>query len=121
MPDLRQVLIATAVAALLAAGWTMRGYVADADIAAIHKELADAREAHRRYIDEVATKRKDDAEAHRKQIDEIEANRKADIRYVDREVIRYVTTPRPSCPVDPDWVCAYNRALGLPCAAQAGD
>ena len=50
------------------------------------------------------------------EIDTRDAARETDIQYVDREVIKYVTQYRDrGCPVLPERVCIYNRALGLEC------
>lgn len=50
------------------------------------------------------------------EIDTRDAARETDVQYVDREVIKYVTQYRDrGCPVLPERVCIYNRALGLEC------
>lgn len=50
------------------------------------------------------------------EIDRTESTREVDVQYVDREVVRYVTKfVDRGCPVLPERVCIYNRALGLPC------
>ena len=62
--------------------------------------------------------RKDRAEKAQAQaeIDRTESTREVDVQYVDREVVKYVTKfVDRGCPVLPERVCIYNRALGLPC------
>lgn len=50
------------------------------------------------------------------EINRTESTREVDVQYVDREVVRYVTKfVDRGCPVLPERVCIYNRALGLPC------
>lgn len=50
-------------------------------------------------------------------LDTSEAEREKEVEYVDRKVIEYVVKYRDSvCPApDAEWVCLYNRSLGLPC------
>ena len=62
--------------------------------------------------------RKDRAEKAQAQaeINRTESTREVDVQYVDREVVKYVTKfVDRGCPVLPERVCIYNRALGLPC------
>jgi hypothetical protein len=100
--------------------WYIRGGIADGDIADIERRHNKAQSELQAQVEAVeAAGRKNRAESTAR-LDEVEKAATVDVQYVDREVIRYVTKYRDRmCPVDPerdfDWVCLYNRSLGLPC------
>jgi len=118
MPDIPvKFLIALAVAAGLAwSGWEVRSVVADRDAAKVQLELdaanlatADAQEALRR-------KRNSITEASSAKQDVVQGKQQVITQTVTKEVIKYVQNPaHGKCAMPDDWVCTYNKSLGLPC------
>lgn len=106
-------LLVAAVAASMS--WWVRAQIADDDLAALEKEYTDAHAAQMvlkaasELVDRLNTKQSTE------RIDEVEQTREVEVRYVNREVIKYVEAKPESCPLPARWVCLTNAALGLPC------
>lgn len=119
MPDVPiKFLIILALAAGLAwGGWEARSTVAERDEAVAQSQLdaanlaaSDAQEALRR-------KRNSITEASSAKQDVEQAKQQVITQTVTKEVIKYVQNPaHGKCAMPDDWVCTYNKSLGLPCA-----
>ncbi|MNN45272.1 hypothetical protein D3C81_1595980 [compost metagenome] len=117
MPIPARWLIAAAVAVLLAAsGWYVRGLVADRDMAAFKDQLRQQQDDQRDLTMRVEAADVQNTQASTARIDVQEQQREAEVRYVDREVVKYRVEYRDrACQLPDRWVCIYNRSLGLPC------
>lgn len=119
MPDVPvKFLIVLALAAGLAwGGWEARSVVSDRDAAQVQLDLdaanlaaADAQEALRR-------KRNSITEASSAEQDAEQGKQQVITQTVTKEVIKYVQNPaHGKCAMPDDWVCTYNKSLGLPCS-----
>lgn len=120
-PGLIRWLLPYFAAAAVAAGaaWWLRGLLSDNEVLGIHAEYAQQEQARQlaRQVIEVANQQNTQQSTER--VDKVEAQREVDVRYVDREVIKYVASKPQSCVLDPQWVCLANTALGLSCGAAA--
>lgn len=100
--------------------------LAENDMADYKEGLEDARKDHQTLTAKVEAAGVENRKASTARVDVVEKVREAEVQYVDREVVRYVTQYRDAdCPADPvrdnEWVCLYNRSLGLPCSvSEAG-
>jgi len=115
-------LLPYAAAALVAAGaaWWLRGTIAENEMYSFKQSLAQQQEDQKQLAMKVEAAGVENRKASSERIDAAEKAAAVEVQYVDREIIRYVTKYRDAvCPADPerdlDWVCIYNRSLGLPC------
>lgn len=115
-------LLPYAAAALVAAGaaWWLRGTIAENEMYSFKQSLAQQEEDQKQLAMKVEAAGVENRKASSERIDAAEKAAAVEVQYVDREIIRYVTKYRDAvCPADPerdlDWVCIYNRSLGLPC------
>jgi hypothetical protein len=115
-------LLPYAAAALVAAAaaWWLRGTIAENEMYSFKQDLAQQQEDQKQLAMKVEAAGVENRKASSERIDAAEKAAAVEVQYVDREVIRYVTKYRDAvCPTDPerdlDWVCIYNRSLGLPC------
>lgn len=115
-------LLPYAAAALVAAAaaWWLRGTIAENEMYSFKQDLAQQQEDQKQLAMKVEAAGVENRKASSERIDAAEKAAAVEVQYVDREVIRYVTKYRDAvCPADPerdlDWVCIYNRSLGLPC------
>ena len=122
MPPLVLRLLPYAAAALVAAAaaWWLRGTIAENEMYSFKQDLAQQQEDQKQLAMKVEAAGVENRKASSERIDAAEKAAAVEVQYVDREVIRYVTKYRDAvCPTDPerdlDWVCIYNRSLGLPC------
>jgi len=115
----RLVLAAAAMAAAFVAGGYLRGLVATADAAAVATKVEVERKAHREYVADVVRRDAENKAKSSEVVDKVEAQREVDVRYVDREVVKYVQANPTSCVVDDQWLCIVNRSLGLECEGSA--
>lgn len=103
-----------------AAAWWLRGTIAENEMYSFKQDLAQQQEDQKQLAMKVEAAGVENRKASSERIDAAEKAAAVEVQYVDREVIRYVTKYRDAvCPADPerdlDWVCIYNRSLGLPC------
>jgi len=115
-------LLPYAAVMVLAAGaaWWLRGTIAENDMHSFKQDLAKQQEDQKQLKMKIEAAGVENKQASSERLDATEKTAAVDVQYVDREVIRYVTKYRDAvCPADPerdlDWVCIYNRSLGLPC------
>lgn len=115
-------LLPYAAAALVAAAaaWWLRGTIAENEMYSFKQSLAQQQEDQKQLAVKVEAAGVENRKASSERIDAAEKAAAVEVQYVDREIIRYVTKYRDAvCPTDPerdlDWVCIYNRSLGLPC------
>lgn len=110
--------VAAAVVAA-AAAWWLRGLLSDNEVLGIHAEYAEQERARQLAKQVIDVANQQNTQQSTERVDKVEAQHQVDVRYVDREVIKYVASKPQSCVLDPQWVCLANAALGLPCGATA--
>lgn len=109
------------VAAVAAgASWWLRGTLAENEMYSFKQGLAKQQDDQKQLTLKVEAAGVENRKTSSARIDAAERAAAVEVQYVDREIIRYVTKYRDAvCPVDPqrdaEWVCIYNRSLGLPC------
>lgn len=110
------------VVAVIAAGasWWLRGTIAENEMHSFKQDLAEQQEDQKQLTMKVEAAGVENRKTSSERIDAAEKAAAVEVQYVDREIIRYVTKYRDAvCPADPqrdaEWVCLYNRSLGLPC------
>lgn len=115
MIPVRLVAVAVAATLLVGAGWYARGVVADRDHRELVEDLRKKQDDQRELTAKVeAADTKNTAESTAR-IDAQEEAQRVEVKYVDREVIRYVRSPDAGkCHLPDQWVHLYNRAAGLP-------
>ena len=115
-------LAAACLAVAFGSGWYVRGLVAEVDAAEVTKQIEAERGKHREYVAEVERRDAENKAKSTAAVDKVEVQREVDVRYVDREVIKYVkaNATATACVVDPEWLCIVNRSLGLGCEGPAG-
>jgi hypothetical protein len=119
MPDVPvKFLIVLALAAGLAwGGWEARGVVSDRDAAQVQLKLDEANAQVEASAEELRRKRSSITEASSAVQDVEQAKQQVITQTVTKEVIKYVQNPaHGKCAMPDDWVCAYNKSLGLPCS-----
>lgn len=114
------VVAAIAAAASGGASWWLRGTIAKNEMYSFKQDLAKQQDDQKQLAMKVEAAGVENRKASSERIDAAEKAAAVEVQYVDREIIRYVTKYRDAvCPVDPqrdaEWVCLYNRSLGLPC------
>jgi len=109
-------LIATAIVAVLVfgTGWTVRGVLAERDMAdyqlRLQAQAADQRDLKTRVEAAQAQTTKESSQ----RVDQKEADRQVEVRYVDREVVKYREVYRDrACPLPDQWVHLVNCSFGV--------
>ena len=103
------------------AAWWFRGVLAENAMAAYVGDQDKKRQDHQELTAKVEAAGVENRKESSNRLDVTEQAREVEVQYVDREIIKYVTKYRDvDCPADPvrsiEWVCLYNRSLGLPCS-----
>lgn len=102
------------------ASWWLRGTIAENEMHSFEQDLAKQQDDQKQLTMKVEAAGVENRKTSSERIDAAEKAAAVEVQYVDREIIRYVTKYRDAvCPADPqrdaEWVCLYNRSLGLPC------
>lgn len=122
MPAALAVRLAPWVAVFLlgaALSWVARGTLADLAELELRDDLRRRAEAHATAVARAERADAMNTKESSQRVDAVEAAREVEVRYVDREVIKYVMQRRDACPMPDQWVCNYNASLGLPCGVSA--
>jgi hypothetical protein len=113
---LKLLALALALAFVTSGAWYVRGLKADRDMAAFKEGLRQQQDDQRALAMKVEAADVQNTKESTARVDEQEKTRGEEVRYVDREVVKYVTKYRDrACQLPGEWVCLYNQSLGLPC------
>jgi hypothetical protein len=119
MPDVPvKFLIILALAAGLAwGGWEARDVVAERDAANVQLKLDEANAQVEASAEQLRRKRNEVTQASSAKLDGEQTKQQVITQTVTHEVIKYVQNPaHGKCAMPDDWVCTYNKSLGLPCS-----
>lgn len=98
-------------------GWAVRGVKAERDHNQFLLDLAAQAQDQRALKAKVEAANAQRTKESSQRVDAQEQHREVEVRYVDREVVKYVDRYRDrACALPPEWVCLANRSFGLPCA-----
>lgn len=124
LQTIKLLVIAAALAAAFAAGWSWRGSRADAEMADFQRGLAKQAEDQRALAVKVEASQANITEQSSERLDQQAEQQQKDVVYVDRKVIEYRDRWRDSaCRLPAEWLQLYNRAIGtdpVPAPAAAG-
>lgn len=114
LQTIKLLVIATALAAAFAAGWSWRGSRADAELADFKLNLAKQAEDQRALTVKVEASQAKITEQSSERLDQQAEQQQKDVVYVDRKVIEYRDRWRDSaCRLPAEWVSIYRSSLGL--------
>jgi len=103
-----------------ASAWYIRGLIADREVNAVHEDYRQEQDRLKKQVKDLEERDRKNTEASTSRVDKAEEKRQGEVVYVTQEVVKYVTKYRDStCHLNDDWVCGYNRSLGLSCDVSA--
>src|SRR5215217_3685329 len=103
------------VALIFGAGWKARGVLADNDMYAYQEAQRQGNDEQQAQADSVVKADVQNTEASTDRVDTQEQTRQVEVKYVDREVIKYRDRPvAGKCVLPAEWLQLYNRAGRTP-------
>lgn len=104
-------LAALIVGLIFGAGWKSRGVLADNEMYEYQNTLRQGQDEQQAQVDAVAKADTQNTGASTARVDTQEQTRQAEVKYVDREVIKYRDRPVAGhCVLPAEWLQLYNRA-----------
>lgn len=103
------------VALIFGAGWKSRGVLADNEMYAYKEVQQQGNDKQQTQVDAVVKADTQNTEASTARVDTQEQTRQVEVKYVDREVIKYRDRPvAGKCVLPVEWLQLYNRAGRTP-------